>query len=198
MHDLSSPVALPVKLLEPFGISSPMGVLWASVGASPHYETFAGCAELTAGSLLIFPRTTTLGALVAMADMIQVFTLNMTYDVPVKVLSFHLFLLALFLLAPDLPRLFTFLFRNQTVPAPVPSPIFRSRRASRIAFAVQMVYSAAIGGFGIHDTYKSYFEYGAGRPNRPFYGVWDVEEYSEDGQLRQPLTTDKERWRRMG
>ena len=31
--------------------------------------------------------------------MIQVFMLNMTYDVPVKLLSFHLILLSLFLLS---------------------------------------------------------------------------------------------------
>jgi len=34
--------------------------------------------------------------------------LNMAYDVPVKLFSFHLILLALFLLAPNLPGLITF------------------------------------------------------------------------------------------
>ena len=50
------------------------------------------------------------GALVCLVDMIQVFMLNMTYDVPVKLFSFHLILLALFLLVPDLRRLGEFLF----------------------------------------------------------------------------------------
>src|ERR1700721_2964258 len=59
------------KLVEPFGNFSPMGVLWASIGASPAYEIFAGCAETLAGVLLIFPRTTMLGALVCVADMTQ-------------------------------------------------------------------------------------------------------------------------------
>ena len=54
------------------------------------YEIFAGCAETLGGILLLTPRTTTLGALVCLADMIQVFMLNMTYDVPVKLFSFHL------------------------------------------------------------------------------------------------------------
>jgi hypothetical protein len=35
--------------VEPFGNLSPMGVLWASIGASPAYERFAGCAELLGG-----------------------------------------------------------------------------------------------------------------------------------------------------
>ena len=35
--------------VEPFGNMSPMGVLWSSIGASPAYERFAGCAELLGG-----------------------------------------------------------------------------------------------------------------------------------------------------
>src|SRR4026208_2091617 len=78
------------RLLEPFGNFSPMGVLWYSVGASRPYEIFAGCAELAAGILICIPRTATLGALICLADAIQIFTLNMSYDVPVKLFSFHL------------------------------------------------------------------------------------------------------------
>ena len=183
------------KLLEPIGSLSPMGVLWTSIGAAQHYEIFAGCAELAAGLLLIFPRTTTLGALVAMADMTQVFMLNMTYDVPVKIMSFHLLLLAIFLLAPDLRRLLVFFFRNEPVSASAPSPIFRSRRAARIALAIQLAYAAIVLGFTVRGAYKGWFEFGGGRSKPPLYGLWDAEEYSIDGQSRAPLTTDKERWR---
>ena len=76
------------RLVEPFGHFSPMGVLWYSIGASRAYEIFAGCAELTGGILLFIPQTATLGALICLADAIQIFTLNMTYDVPVKLFSF--------------------------------------------------------------------------------------------------------------
>jgi hypothetical protein len=60
------------------------------MGSAPAYEIFTGCAEVAGGLLLIVPRTATLGALISLADMIQVFTLNMTYDVPVKLFAFHL------------------------------------------------------------------------------------------------------------
>ena len=79
---LQMPFPFLTTLLERYGDFSPMGVLWSSIGASPAYEIFTGCAELLGGVLLIFPRTTTLGALVCLADAIQVFLLNMTYDVP--------------------------------------------------------------------------------------------------------------------
>jgi hypothetical protein len=94
------PIQMPLPslaaLLMPLGDISTYGILWRSIGASPAYEIFAGCAEVLGGVLLIVPRTTMLGALVSLADMTEVWMLNMTYDVPVKLFSFHLFLLALY------------------------------------------------------------------------------------------------------
>ena len=58
---LQMPFPFLTRLLERYGDFSPMGVLWSSIGASPAYQIFAGCAELLGGVLLIFPRTTTLG-----------------------------------------------------------------------------------------------------------------------------------------
>src|ERR1700722_9312394 len=139
------------KLVEPFGYFSPEGVLWTSIGAAQAYEIFAGFAETIAGVLLIFPRTTMFGSLLAMADMTQVFMLNMTYDVPVKIVSFHLLLLAVFLLAPDVPRLWAALLSDQPVPARNPYPIFRSRRAPRIALVIQVIYAVAIVGLDLKD-----------------------------------------------
>ena len=104
------------RLLEPYGNFSPMGVLWASIGASFPYERFAGGAELLASVLLFIPQTALLGALVALIDSIQIFALNMTYDVPVKLFSFHLILLSTFLLAPDIRRLLGVFVFNRPVP----------------------------------------------------------------------------------
>src|SRR5271169_4479326 len=136
---LQMPFPYLARFLQAFRDFSPMGVLWTSIGASPGYEIFAGCAEMLGGILLIFPRTTMLGALVALADMIQVFMLNMTYDVPVKLFSFHLILMALFLLAPECQRLADFLFCNRTVGPSTQPPLFSTRRANRIALAAQIL-----------------------------------------------------------
>src|SRR5580704_12418876 len=125
------------RLLEPFRDFSPMAVLWSSVGASPAYEIFAGCVEMLGGILLIFPRTTMPGALVSLAAMTQVFMLNMTYDVPVKLFSFHLILMSLFLLAPEFRRLADFFFSGRTAGPPSQPQLFNTRRANRIAFIAQ-------------------------------------------------------------
>jgi hypothetical protein len=65
--------------------------------------------------------------------------LNMTYDVPVKLLSLHLILLSLVLLVPDFSRLVRFFFSNRVTEAPRNWDLFATRRANRIAFAVQIL-----------------------------------------------------------
>jgi uncharacterized membrane protein YphA (DoxX/SURF4 family) len=193
---LQMPFPFLPKLVEPYGNFSPMGVLWSSIGATPAYETFAGSAELLGGILLIFPRTTMLGALVAMADMTQVFMLNMTYDVPVKLFSFHLLLMSLFLLAPDCARLLNFLVRDRA-PEPATRPaLFRSRRANRIALAVQIIFGLWMVGTTLYGAMDGRREYGAGRQKSALYGIWNIDMMSIDGQERSPLLNDYQRWRR--
>lgn len=189
---LQMPFPYLTKLLERFGDFSPMGVLWSSIGASPAYEMFAGSAEMLGGILLIIPRTTMLGALVCVADMTQVFTLNMTYDTPVKLFSFHLLLMALFLLAPELQRLADFFFRNRTVAPSTQPQLFNTRRANRIAFAVQIVFGLWMVGTTVYGYWGDWHTYGGGRPKSALYGIWNVDELSMDGHSARhslPITT---------
>ena len=194
---LQMPFPFLTTLLEPYHNFSPMGVLWSSIGAAPAYEIFAGCAELLGGILLIFPRTTTLGALVCLVDMIQVFMLNMTYDVPVKLLSFHLILLSLYLLAPEFRRFTVFFFSGRAVEPSGQPQLFATRRANRIALAAQIVFGIWLVGMSVWGAQASWHLYGGGRAKSALYGIWDVEELSIDGQTRSPLVTDYGRWRRV-
>jgi len=193
---LQMPFPYLARLLEPFGNFSPMGVLWSSVGASPAYEMFTGSAEMLGGLLLIFPRTTILGALISLADLVEIFLLNMTYDVPVKLFSFHLILLAVFLLAPDLRRLADFFFLHREARISGEPPLFRTRRSNRIALAAQKVVGSGLFATNAYGAREAWHTYGPGRAKSPLYGIWNVEEMLVDGQARRPLVTDKERWRR--
>ncbi len=194
---LQMPFPSLTRLMEPYGNFAPMSVLWYSVGASKFYEIFTGCAETLGGLLLIVPRLTTLGALVCLADMIQVFMLNMTYDVPVKLFSFHLILLSLFLLAPDARRLLNFFFtKRETAPSQDP-PLFRKPRANRIAVALQIIFGLYLAGYGLYGSVQAWSQFGGGIPKPELYGIWDVDQMSIDGQRRSPLLGDYDRWRRM-
>jgi hypothetical protein len=194
------PIQMPypslTRLLQPYGTLSPMGVLWTSMGSAPAYEIFAGCAEVAGGLLLIVPRTATLGALISLADMIQVFTLNMTYDVPAKLLAFHLILLSCFLLAPDVPRLVRFLLLRRATSLSTKPQLFHSVRANRIALAAQMILGLWLVGLYCHQCWGVWSTRGGGRPLPPLYGIWEVSQMSIDEQPRPPLFTDSTRWRR--
>lgn len=164
------------RIIEPYGDFSPMGVLWSFMGASIPYIIFTGVAEALGGFLLIFRRTTSLGAMVSFAVMLNVAVLNYCYDVPVKLYSTNLTLMAAFLLAPDLRRLFDVLVRNRAAQPGDLNPIVFTRRWMRIAAIVCWIgvvgyhlYSNIYGGWqGYKRTYHN--------PARsPYYGIYDVE-----------------------
>ena len=126
------------RLVQPLGHFSLMEVLWAYMGAAPTYEIFAGCAEALGGILLVIPRTTTLGALICLGDLTNVLMIDMSYNVANKIQVFHLLLFALFLLAPEFSRLTNVFVLNRPAPPSTQPALFRTRRANRIALALQV------------------------------------------------------------
>ncbi len=191
----SSPT--PDLLLETYGQSSPMRLLWTFMGFSALYCFFGGAAEMLGGLLLSLRRTTLLGALVCIGVLANVVMLNLSFDVPVKLFSSHLLAQALFLAAPDLRRLAGFFLLNRpTEPAPEP-PLIARPRLRRIAEALVAVLFTAYVGYSLFDAYQASKTYGESSPKPPYYGIWAVDEMAIDGQARPPLLTDPDRWRRV-
>ena len=160
---LQMPAPTLTRLLEPYGNFSPMGVLWYSVGASFPYERFAGVMELTAAVLLFVPRLSTLGAMVLVADAVQIFTLNMTYDIPVKLFAFHLIVIGVVLLAPDMRRLFGLLVLNHPAGPSTMPPLARGVTTRRVLTAAQIVVGAYVLGSGYIDARDGYYRFGRRR-----------------------------------
>ena len=194
---LQMPFPQLTRLLEPFGHFSPMGVLWYSIGASPAYEIFTGCVEIAVGVLLFIPATVTLGAILGLTATGQIFTLNMTYDVPVKLFSFHLVLFSLFLLAPDIRRLVHALVLNRTIGPSATPPLGGSRRARIIWTTAQIAFGTYVVWTGFSGSARAWNEFGGGAPKSPLYGIWNVDYMAIDGVERAPLVTDYDRWRRV-
>jgi len=187
----------PFKFLEPLRNFSPMGVLWTSIGISPGYEIFLGCAELLGGFLLIFPRTVTLGALICLADVIQVFALNLTYDVCVKLFAFQLIVMSLLLLAPNLGRLWRFFFQGSQVSLDQARPLFSSARANRLATTALAVLWCWMIAANLLDLWKGWHEVGGARPESALAGIWNVEQLAINGQPEALTATNGGLWRRM-
>ncbi len=184
------------RLLVPYGESSPMGILWTFMGASTAYTVFAGLAEVTGGVLLLWRRTTLLGALVVAGVMLNVVMLNFCYDVPVKLHSTFLLLLAIFLTLPDLRQLLDFfVFQRPVRPRPLHMPFSArwlnvTRRIFKVVIASFVVFTSVYGG------YQSWTMFGDGSPNPPLVGIYDVELFSRDGAEVTVAKGDPTRWRR--
>jgi len=191
------PAPAPSALLQPYGEFSPASVLWLQVGSSYPYEMLLGGVEVLGGLLLFLPRTATLGALLSAASMAQVFLLNMTFDVPVKILSFHLLALSLVLLAPQLQRLANLLVLQRPAAPATQPPLFASARANRIAVAVQVLVGIWILVGTTSISWDAWRSYGGGSAKPELYGIWTVSEYVRDGAVVPPLTTDDTRWQRL-
>jgi hypothetical protein len=174
-----------------------MAVLWLQVGTSHPYEIALGTIEVVAGVLLFIPRTATLGALVSLAGTGQIFLLNMTYDVPVKILSFHLVLISALLLAPKARRLVDVLVLGRGVGPEERPALFASLRRNRIAAIAQIALGAWVLIGGLALNLQAWTEYGDGRPKPDLYGIWQVTDFSVDGRPQPPLSSDDTRWQRV-
>jgi hypothetical protein len=185
-------------LVTPVGDLTLSALLWASIGASPAYEVFTGCMELLAGVLLLVPRTTLLGALLGLGALVQVLALNMTYDIGLKLITFHLVVLALVLIAPDVPRLADVFLRNRPAGVSTLPPPMRSRRGGRLALAAQLAFGAYLLGMYAYINVSFWQVGGGGAPRSALYGIWNVETLSVDGEVRPPQLNDYDRrWRRV-
>lgn len=185
------------RLLEPYGDSSPMGLLWTFMGFSYAFNIFTGLGETVGGLLLIFKRTTCLGGLTLVAVLANVVILNFTYDVPVKLYSAHLLLMTFFVLLPDMERLVNFLLLNKSVEPVIYRPLLANeslnRRLSIIAKSLVIVFTI----FTLYQTNELRKMYGDLAPKSPFYGIWNVEELEIANEPQPALLSNETRWRRV-
>ncbi|MEM9934419.1 MAG: hypothetical protein AAF824_12420 [Bacteroidota bacterium] len=105
-------------LTEPVGDMSPMHLAWAFFSYSYGYNIFIGIAE-SAGLLLLFRRTTTIGAILTMGTLANVMAVNYHYDVHAKMYPTALFFMTFFLLLRDAGKIIRFFFTSQSVSLPV-------------------------------------------------------------------------------
>lgn len=185
------------RLFQEVGHISPMRLLWTFMGFSKGYTIFSGFCETLAGALLLFRRTRTLGALTAVGVMLNVFMLNMSYDVPVKLFSLQLMIMGLYLASLDWKRLLAFFILNEPIDPKAEEPLVQNKRGQYVVIGMQMlligytVLTQVMGGIEGSNAY------GEGREKSPLYGVYEVETFVHQGDTLAPLLTDTTRWRRI-
>ena len=112
-------------------------------------------------------------------------------------LLFHLLLMSLVLLAPQIRRLANVLvLERPSEPASQPR-LFASPRANRIAALVQALLGIWVLIGCVQVGWQAWNEYGGGRVKPELYGIWSVTEFTVDGEPLPPLTTDENRWQHL-
>lgn len=183
-----------VRLLQPLKDFSPMGLAWTYMGYSRGFNLFTGLLEVIAGLLLIPRRTITLGSLMTAGVMIHVAAMNYMYDIPVKLFSTHLVLMALFIFSTDAKRVINLFFLNKTAHAitpykPVDEP-FYNKFILGFKILVTLLFVGLFSWQGItteetrgHKRVKPYL-----------YGIWEANYVIKNKDTLLPLVTDANRW----
>jgi hypothetical protein len=185
------------RLLSPYADSSPGGLLWSFMGYSKLYNLFTGLVEMAGGMLLFVPRLATLGALLSIGAMANVFVLNLSYDVSVKLYSLNLLLMGVYLMAPEAQRMLNVFILNRTAAPVLHAPLFHKKWLNAGMLALQAVLLVAVGGSELYQGYQRYTLSGDGAPPPPLFGVYDVDEFVVNGQPRPAVFTDAARWHRV-
>ncbi|OJJ17751.1 hypothetical protein BKI52_28215 [marine bacterium AO1-C] len=186
------------QLFQTYGYSSPMRLMWTFMGASHSYNLFAGGVEILAAGLLIFRKTRALGGFVTFGVMLNVFVMNMSYDVPVKLFSFQYMLMGLLLGLADYRRLWAVFAQSKTeIPATVYQPVFQKRRNRNLLIAFQALLVVFLATIQIWSGTTAQKKYGVNRPKPALYGIYNVTRFIKNGQSIAPLATDTTCWKRL-
>ena len=183
------------RLLEPLGNFSPMGLAWTYMGYSKGFNMFAGLMEILGGLLLIPRRTQTLGAFIVAGVMTQVVVMNFMFDIPVKLFSTHLTLMALVIFMTDIKRFSAVFISNKSVEKyEYYSPI-KDKSYPKVIFWIKTIgLTLAIIGFSIFG-YITEDSIGKNREKPHLYGIWETSTFIKNGDTLPPLITDFTRWR---
>jgi len=187
----------PLRLTQYFGEASPGGFAWSFLGFSVAYEIFAGSMEALAASLLLFRRTSTLGAIIGAGTLANVFMLNMCFDVPVKQFSGHLLLMCIVLVAYDADRLLNVFVRQRGTDGPRFVELFTTRRSLIAARVFGALLAACMIVQDVRSEYRGLHEFGRLAPRQPLYGIYEVNNVVKNGVTQPALLTDITRWRRL-
>lgn len=183
------------------GDFTPQKIYWLSIGIVPWYQVFAGLIELSAGVLLLFRRTTTLGAILLFAALGDIVYVNFAYDGGVHVYSSYFVLFAAFLLVKDVPKIYRLFIREQYT---VPINFDIDFRAKWLRYTRVGLKALVIGLFLFAFAYVQYENYRYDPYKQPaakgitaLRGYYEVTEFRLNGKALPYSPLDSTRWQEV-
>ncbi|MGC4034924.1 MAG: hypothetical protein QM764_03110 [Chitinophagaceae bacterium] len=184
------------QLATPLGDFLPMRLSWMFIGYSAPYQVFSGIMETIVGLLLLYRRTATAGALMAVAVFTNVMLLNLSYDIPVKIYSTQIVILSLYLVANESSRLLAFFVSNkQAQPSALYNFPLRKKwmRISRIALKLLfIILTVGLQFYNMKAYYKQLHTVAVKQPIQQ--GVYAVNKFVLNNDTVQSNYTDSLRW----
>ncbi len=169
---------------------------WNFIGYSKGYEFFSGLMEVFVGIFLLYRRTIVLGSLLGIGVFANVFLLNMSYDIPVKIFSFQLLIACVYIGLNNIPRISRFLILNQSV-TPDTSwnfPYFKPWvKPTHIILKALFVITFAI--YPFYSYYEFYTSFNNREVTPPFEGgFYKLQHFIIDGDTIPPELESKIHW----
>lgn len=172
-------------------------LFWSTMGISRTYSVFTGCCEVLAAVLLLFRRTSLLGAIATFAIMVNVFMLNLCFDISVKLYSLVLIFLSLVLIVPYLKLVFQFLVLKKSTQLPDEKNVSLFVRKKNVLPYLKWLIVFIL----FADSLALYFEENNFNddkfPRTYLHGAYTVVDFVRNNDTLQPLLTDGFRWKRI-
>jgi hypothetical protein len=193
------PHPTPVDLIRPFGEMRGTQFLWTWMGISQVYEMFTGWMEFMAGLLLVFRRTSTLGALLTAAATANVMVLNFGFEVPTSAYSWdmgwragEMFVMACVLIATDWRKLANLFLLNRSTTSTLRAGKWptdpRLRQWGRVGAAFLVLC-------GLFPARRNVIWWMDMKNTSAIRGVYKVETFTRNGKV-EPLAYEyPNRWR---
>lgn len=198
LFPMQAPLPSLSNLNTPYGEFTAWKLFSLSLGITPSYESFLGIVEILGALLLLNRKTTTIGTLIIIPFLGNVFMSNVAYEGGEHVYSFLLITFALFLFSFDAIRL----FRLVSLERPALPNRFRPvltetwQRYGRLALKSSFIFFAVfLYGYKTYAAYKTGpypFPQTPGLPEAA--GVYDVQLFKLAGQTLPYSRTDSVRW----
>lgn len=184
-------------LYTPFADFSEQKLYWQSVGITQGYEIFLGFAEVLCGLLLLFRKTTSIGAALTAVILFNIVIANHVYDGMVHVHSFTFAVLAGIILWQYLPDIWNLLVKERDVKPSYVNVELTKTWAKNIRWGLKSTSIAIFVLFllFLHSIDDLGYRYPHNHPGlKNTAGFYHVTEYKRNGKVIPYSPLDSVRW----
>lgn len=181
----------------PFADFSEQKIYWQYVGISQSYEVFLGFAEISIGLLLLYRKTTPLGALLLILVLFNVCLANHAYDGMVHVGSFMYSVAGAIIVWPYLKPVWKLLVERELVTPQFYAPSFKVnyQKYLRLGIKAAIVLIFVFYNYYLHLHDHVGYRFAHDSPGlKNTAGVYEVTEFKLNGKLLPYSPLDSIRW----